>query len=135
MGLAMTARTTRAVLIFDGALCLGMGAGLILLRGPVAGLTGLPEALLLWAGILLLPVAALIGVAARAGRGWLVRLVAIGNAGWVAASVALVAFDLAPMNGLGAAFVLVQALGVAAVAALEWSGAAASESDLRPAAA
>ena len=135
MATSMTTRAMRTILIFDGALCLGMGGGLILLRGWLAGATGLPEALLLWAGLLLLPVAALISVAAQAGRGWLVRLVAVGNAGWVAASLALVLFGLAPMNGLGAALVLVQAFGVAALAAIEWVGAAAYGETARPAAA
>ena len=135
MTIPMTARATRTVLILDAALCLGMGVGLILLRGWLAGATGLPPALLLWAGLLLLPVAALIGVAAQTGRGWLIRLVALGNIGWVAASLALVLLGLAPMNGLGAGFVLVQALGVAGFAALEWAGAETLGVDARPAAA
>ena len=54
----------------------------------------------------------------------LVKLIAIGNLGWVAASLAVAAAFVSQMTGIGLAVVVAQALGVLAFAILEWKGAA-----------
>jgi hypothetical protein len=114
----------KSVLALDAASCLVMGVGLAALAQPLAGVTGLPAGLLTWAGVLLLPVAALIGVAAalRAVPRGLLLLIVAGNAGWVLASLALLASGLVAPNGLGVALVLAQAAAVAVLTALEARG-------------
>jgi len=111
--------TLRGLLAFDAATCLGMGVLLIVAATPLAPLLGLPQALLGWAGGLLLPSAALMaaGAALPSLRAALARLVVAGNLAWVVASVAVL--GLTAPSGLGIAFVLAQALVVAVLAALE----------------
>lgn len=107
----------RRILLLDAATCAAMGAALALASGPVARLTRLPEPLLLGAGLALLPVAGVMAlVALRRPGGLAAWLVVLGNALWVAASLALLLGPVAP-NALGVAFVLLQA---AAVAGLAW---------------
>lgn len=111
------------VLLFDAATCALMGAALLALAAPLATLLGLPPGLLRWAGLLLLPCAALMAVAARQ---WppataLVGLIVAGNLAWAVASI-VVAFAVESINGLGRAFVIGQALAVLGLATLEWRG-------------
>jgi len=108
----------RPVLLFDAATCLAMGGLLLAAAGPVAGLTDLPEPLLRAAGMLLLPFALFVWWAARQGGSWPVQLVAGLNLVWVAASFAALPFT--QPNALGIAFVVVQAVAVAAIAALQF---------------
>jgi hypothetical protein len=112
----------RPVLLFDAATCLAMGGLLVAAAGPIAGLTDLPVPLLREAGILLFPFALFVLWAARQGGGWPVQLVAGLNLAWVAASFA--AIPLAQPNALGMAFVAVQAVAVAGLAALQLYGLA-----------
>lgn len=110
----------RRILLLDAASCAAMGAALALGSGPLAGLTRLPEPLLLGAGLALLPIAAFMAVialrpAVPPAAGW---VVVAGNALWVAASLSLLVGPVAP-NALGTALILAQALAVAAFAALE----------------
>lgn len=109
----------KPVLMLDAASCLGLGLLLSAFSGPIAGLTALPAPLLLWAGLLLLPVAALIGWAATrpVPPAPLLALIVAGNAGWIAASLLVLA--LVPANGLGVALVLGQALAVAVLTLAE----------------
>jgi hypothetical protein len=109
----------RAVLALDAATCLAMGALLVAAAAPLAGWLGLPQALLFWAGIVLFPCAALMaGTAAlRPPPASLVRLVIVGNAAWVLASLGLLVV-FSP-NALGIAFVLVQAAVVLVLLRLE----------------
>ncbi len=122
----------RPVLLVDAASCIGMGLLLVLLAPPLAPLLGLPSALLFYAGLALLPVGAFMAwVGTREtpplAAAWVVIL---GNAAWVAGSVALL-FAASP-TALGYAFVIAQAAVVAALAELEYlstraaRGAAAS---------
>ena len=110
----------RRVLFVDAATCIATGLFLALLAAPLAPFLGLSAGLLLYAGLALLPIAAFIAwVAAReqispAG----VWLVIIGNALWVLASLALL-FAVSP-TALGYAFVIGQALIVAALAEMEY---------------
>jgi hypothetical protein len=53
----------------------------------------------------------------------LVKLIAIGNLGWVSASFAVVAVFAEQMTAIGVAVVVAQALGVLVFAALEWKDA------------
>jgi hypothetical protein len=112
----------RRVLFVDAATCVGTGLFLALLAAPLAPFLGLPAELLLYAGLALLPIAAFIAwVATReqmsAAGVW---LVIIGNVGWVLASLALL-FAVSP-TVLGYAFVIGQALIVAALAEMEYVG-------------
>lgn len=114
----------RRVLWVDAATCLAMGALLVLFSSPLASLLGLPAPLLTWAGAALFLVAAFMGwVAFRDGLAiagaW---AVIIGNVGWMTGSM-LVLFVYSP-TGLGIAFVIVQALAVALLAAGEYAAVA-----------
>jgi hypothetical protein len=106
----------RPVLLFDAATCLAMGALLVAASGPVAALTALPASLLGRAGIVLLPFALFVLWSARRG-GWAVQAVIALNVAWVFASLGAIAWT--QPNGLGIAFVAVQAVSVAAIAALQ----------------
>ncbi|CAA9318053.1 MAG: hypothetical protein AVDCRST_MAG90-858 [uncultured Microvirga sp.] len=117
----------RTILAIDAATCLGMGAALALGSGPIAGLTGLPPNLLLWAGLVLLPTAVFIAIVARRPFGWGVRAVVLGNVLWVGASL-LVLAGASGANALGVAFVLAQA---AVVAVFAWCEAAGGRAEVQ----
>lgn len=111
----------RAVLWADAAMGLAAAAITILGARLLSDYLALPEPLLFWAGVALLPIAAfLIAMAVRPTipRAWLSEIVII-NALWTAASFAILLFGLVQPNMLGTAFVIVQALAVAAFAFLE----------------
>jgi hypothetical protein len=114
----------RYALIADAA---ASGAtGLLMAAGaaPLSGLLSLPEPLLRWAGIVLLPFACLVGLAARsepASRAAVLAIVIV-NALWVADSFALLACGYVAPNALGVAFVTAQALAVGALAITQAAG-------------
>ena len=112
----------RRVLFVDAATCLATGALLSLDSGPLSPLLGLPAALLFHSGLSLFPIAAFMLWIAL--RGELLRpgvwLVIAGNAGWVLGSAAIL-IALSP-TALGYAFVIAQAVVVAALAELEYTG-------------
>jgi hypothetical protein len=108
------------VLTFDAITGVVMGVALLALAQPLAAWLGLPQALLWWAGLVLLPCTVVMVLAARRSSRALATLVIAGNVGWVLASLA-VALLLEP-TALGLAFVLGQAAAVVVLAALEWSG-------------
>jgi hypothetical protein len=112
----------RRILALDALTC--AGAGLLMAGGSavLAPVTGLPSALLLWAGLALFPVAALLAWLSRRAQApaALAWLVVLGNAGWVAGSV-LVLFAARP-TFIGEAFVVGQALAVAVLTVLEFNG-------------
>lgn len=101
---------------------IAMGLPLVAMTDPLAALLGLPAQLLSACGLALFPFVALMLLAARSGRppAALVWLVILGNAAWVLGSLYL-CFSL-PLTGLGQVFVLGQALAVAALAELEYTG-------------
>ena len=111
------------ILLFDAATCAVMGVALLAASEPLGRLLHLPPALLFYAGLALLPIAAFVTWIAmrrplfRAGT-W---LVITGNIGWVIASIAVLALPMIAPNLLGAVFLLAQAAAVAVLAALEWS--------------
>ncbi|PKP79393.1 MAG: hypothetical protein CVT80_16260 [Alphaproteobacteria bacterium HGW-Alphaproteobacteria-2] len=119
------------ILQADAAACLAMGLGLALLPGPVARVLALPEGLVLWAGALLFPAAALmIAASLRPGKG-LLALVVAGNAAWVLASLALVPAGWVTPNAFGTGAILLQA-GVAAL--FTWAEARGLRAEARRAA-
>mgnify|MGYP000029356821 CR=1 FL=1 len=97
----------KTIFTLDAILCLVMGAALAAASGLVAAQLGMPAGLIFWSGILLLPVAALITLAASTGNRALGWIVILGNLGWIVASLVVAAF--VPANLLGTMFVLVQA--------------------------
>ncbi|GGO57545.1 hypothetical protein SAMN05444398_107182 [Roseovarius pacificus] len=113
----------QAILAIDAATCAIMGALLVFASEPIAGLTGIPEPFLFVAGLLLLPIAVFMAVFARVATipAWAVQMVVAGNVLWVLGSVILPIAGLIAPNGLGWAFLLVQAVAVAIFASLEWA--------------
>ena len=122
--MTIPANLLRLALIADavasGATGLLMFAG----AGLLTGLLGLPEELLRYAGLVLLPFAAF--VAFIGTRGDIPRSAAgaivVVNFAWVAASVALLVSGTVAPTMLGYAFVLAQALAVGVLAELQWIG-------------
>ncbi|MGQ9425112.1 hypothetical protein ACXYTJ_06790 [Gilvimarinus sp. F26214L] len=111
------------LLFIDAGTCAAMGGLLIVAGTFITTLTAIPATLLFYAGIVLLPVAALMAFTAiRPESTALVRLVVIGNALWVAASLLLVIGPWIQPNAFGYAFIIVQALVVTGLAALEFAG-------------
>ena len=111
----------RNTLFLDGLV--SGAAGVLMLLGAtiIAPLTGLPVALLAWAGALLLPwCAALAALSRRATipRLWLIDIVAV-NALWVAASLGILVAAVVEPNQIGYGFVIAQALAVAIFAELQ----------------
>lgn len=112
-------RIVRKILGLDALTCLLAGAALGLGAELLAEPTGLPALVLLVAGCSLFPVAALFAWMARTPllNRALVMIAVIGNAGWVAASIAVLA--LTAPTAFGVVLVLAQALVVAILAWLE----------------
>ena len=119
-----TSTFLRGVLFADAATCVATGLLLIFGAGPLEQYLGLPAGLLRYAGLSLLPFAALlVYVAARAnlspGAVWAVIVL---NALWTVDSVLLLLTGWVSPTGPGYAFVAAQALAVAALAGLEYVG-------------
>lgn len=114
----------RRVLAVDAASCLGMGALCAAGAGVLAAPLGLPRALLLEAGLVLLACAAVIGWLAShsAAPRALVLFVILGNAGWVLGSLLLLVSPFVAPTTLGGVFVVAQAAAVAVITELEWIG-------------
>lgn len=113
------------ILIADAITCGGVFAIGLLAAAPVGLLLGLPENIVAIGGWICLAAALLMILAAaqRVPNAALVKLVVLGNLGWVAASFAVVATFAAQMTGIGIAVVIAQALAVLGFAILEWKGA------------
>ena len=113
----------RFALLGDAAASGATGLLLAAGAGFLASLLSLPEELLRWAGLLLLPYAAFVAWAGtRDGvpRNAVRAAVAI-NLLWTLDSVLLLALGPVSPNGLGTAFVLAQALVVLGFAAMQWT--------------
>lgn len=87
-------------------------------------LLALPRALVVETGIFLVAYVALLVALARSHRLWtpLVAVVVVGNAAWALASLLLPFSGLVSPNGLGVAYIVVQALAVAAFAVAQVAG-------------
>lgn len=114
----------RRVLAADAVSCLGMGVLCAAGAGVLAAPLGLPRALLLEAGLVLLLCAAVIGwIASRAtAPRALVMVVILGNVGWVLGSLLLLVSPFVAPTTLGGVFVVAQAAAVAVITELEWIG-------------
>jgi hypothetical protein len=124
MTIAQHPNFLRTVLLLDVATCLLTGLLMKMGAVPLAELTDIPAAVLLYAGVSLFPVAAfitLVGVmpAIPATGVWLVIM---GNGAWVAASLWLMISGAISPNALGYAFIAGQAFAVAMLAGLEYAG-------------
>ncbi len=114
----------RRVLLADAALSGLTGALMAGGSGLLAGLLALPEPLLRYAGLVLLPFAAFVAfVATRPaiprGGAWAVVLI---NGLWSLESVAMLVMGWVAPNLLGSGFVLFQAAAVAGLAVLQFYG-------------
>lgn len=117
-------RLLRGALAIDGALT-GLSALLMLVdAAPLSGALGLPTDLLRTVGLALLPWAALVGwLATRASVSRRAVWTVIGmNALWALDCGLLLVSGFVSPTGLGIAFVLVQAVGVAALADVQYLG-------------
>ncbi len=121
----MSILNLKNILIADAITCTGVFAVGLLAANPVGALLGLPASVVAIGGWICLAAALLMIVAARQAvpSAALVKLIALGNLGWVAASFAVVATFAAQMTGLGIAVVIVQAFAVLGFAILEWKDA------------
>lgn len=114
----------RRVLFLDAATCLAAGLLMLLGAGLLSGLLGLPEMLLRYAGLSLLPFAGFLlylGGRVQPPRGGVWLVIAL-NALWVLDSVLLLVLGGFMPTTLGYAFVLAQAAAVAVLAELEYVG-------------
>lgn len=123
----MTSRLSpflRRVLLADAAISGGTGALMILGANLVDRLLGLPPALLLGAGISLLPFAAILGFLATretVSRTAIWAIIGV-NALWMADSLLLLLSGWVAPTGLGVAFIITQAVAVALFAELQYLG-------------
>jgi hypothetical protein len=118
----MTSTMLRGALFVDAAVSGATGLLLLLAGGWLGAQLDLPATLLRSAGIILLPFAAAVGYAAsydQLSRGAVQTIVAI-NVAWVVASIALLFTGQVSPNTLGIAFVVIQALAVAALADVQF---------------
>jgi hypothetical protein len=118
----MSILTLKNVLVADAITCTGVLAlGLFALE-PVAALLGLPVAIVSIGAWICLAAALpmFLAAAQRTPNPALVKLIAFGNLGWVAASFAVAAGFAGQMTGIGIAVVIAQAFGVLLFAILEW---------------
>ena len=123
MTLPVSSYLKRALTI--DALMTGATALLLLLAaGVLARLLAVPEPLLRYAGIALVPFVAFVAVAARrpsVPRATILAIIAL-NVAWVAASVWLLLGGRIQPNTLGYAFIIAQAVVVALFAEIQYVG-------------
>ena len=114
----------RCVLFADAAISGVSGLLMALGAGQLSALLGLPEPVLRYAGLALLPWAALVAwLALRdAPPRVAVGAVILGNLLWAADCVVILLAGWVEPTGLGLAFVLAQALTVALLAELQYFG-------------
>ena len=117
------ARGLRGILVADALISGGTGVLLLAGAGVVGPLLGIPDALLRYAGIILVPFAACVYFLSTRpeSRRAVLTVVAL-NGLWVAGSLALLAAGGIAPTTLGTAFVLGQAVVVAIFAELQYAG-------------
>lgn len=114
-------------LIIDAITCTALFVLCVFATATVAALLGLPSDVVTVAGWIGLPSALLMLFVANQkmpSKG-LANLIAVGNLGWVAASVGVLAIFAGQMTWLGIAVVAIQAIVVLDLAIFEAKGAAA----------
>ncbi len=118
-----TGHPLKTALSIDATVSGASGIALLVLDGPLARWTDLPAPLLFWVGLFFVGCAALMAFTASrspipAPLAW---LIALGNAGWVVASLVFVV--LWPVtNTLAMVLVVGQALAVAVLTVMELRG-------------
>jgi len=114
----------RLALLADAAASAATGLLLALGGGWLRDLLGLPEPLMHYAGLSLLPFAALVGFAAtrREPLRPVIWAIVVYNALWAIDSLVLLGAGMVSPTWLGTAFVIVQALAVGGLAALQCTG-------------
>mgnify|MGYP003382662182 FL=1 len=122
----MSLFTLKNTLIIDAITCTGLFVFCVFATATVATLLGLPSELVTVAGWIGLPSALLMLFVAnqKVPNKGLANLIAVGNLGWVIASIAALAIFAGQMTALGIAVVVVQAIGVLVFAIFEVKGAA-----------
>lgn len=117
----------KTILILDAVTCAAMFLLCVFASATVSALVGLPGSVVTAAGWICLAAAVPMLVVAiqRVPSRGLTNLIAVGNLGWVAASLAVLAIFAGQMTWLGIGITLVQALVVLEFALLEAKGAAA----------
>jgi hypothetical protein len=114
----------RFAFVADALATAATGALLVIGGALLAELTGLPAAAAMPLGLFLIAFAAFVGWVGlqqqtpRAAA----TLIVVVNAAWVVGSVIVVLAGTFPLTLLGVAFVLVQAVAVAAFVGLQWVG-------------
>jgi hypothetical protein len=127
--MARTSNFLRRVLLVDGTSCIASGLLAVFGSRALGQLLGLPDNLLLYAGLSLFPFAAFLiyvamsKVLTRMSVGTAIVL----NVLWTVDSVLILLTGWVSPTELGYAFVVVQALGVAILASLEYVGWRRSE--------
>jgi hypothetical protein len=123
MTLPVTSFLRRALTV-DALMTGATGLLLLIGAGMLASLLDVPEPLLRYSGLALIPFALYVGLVARRDRVPRTSIVAIilSNAAWVAASAWLALGSTVRPNALGYAFIVVQAIAVAAFAELQYVG-------------
>jgi len=114
----------RFALVADAAATAATGVLLAVGGSLLADLTGLPASATLPLGLFLIVYAAFVGwvgMQRETSRGATMLIVLI-NAAWVVGSVIVLLAGTWALTLLGVAFVIAQALAVAALAALQWVG-------------
>ncbi len=122
--LASSPRFLSRVMWADAASCAATGALQLAFTAPMARLTGLPAGLLAGTGVFLLAYAVAAAWMARRATPprALIGLVAIGNLGWAAGCVLLLAAGPVQATAPGVAWVAAQAVTVLVLAELQWTG-------------
>lgn len=114
----------RRALLADAATCAATGLLLACAAAMLSGPLGLPASLLRGAGLFLLPFAVLVwavGSRVRPPHAAVWTVIAI-NAAWVMGSLLLPVPGWVRPTALGHAFIVAQALAVAALAGVQWLG-------------
>lgn len=111
-------------LLADAVMSGTTGLLLAFAAAPLAALFGLPEALLFWVGLSLLPFAAFVGYLGShtPSSASVVQAVIWANLLWAVDSGLIIVFGWIEPNVLGLAFVLFQAVAVAAMAGAQYLG-------------
>jgi hypothetical protein len=114
----------RRTLLADAGLSGLTGLLMIAAAGPLSALLGVPAALLLYAGISLLPFAALLVVLATRDTiaPWAVRAVIAANVLWAIDSIVLLFTGWVEPSVFGYAFIVAQAIIVGVVAEIQYVG-------------
>lgn len=117
---------TKTIYLADAAISGAAALALILLPGPIVQMFGsaLPEAIVFWIGIGLLPWAAFNFIIGMAGRLPQAKATAniVGDTLWVLASVAIIAIAFAQFTQVGLILFTAMTAGVAAIALIKLVG-------------